>query len=121
MIPRFPGATGKELAMQIQVTGHQMDVTAALRDYATGKVEKLTRLFEQATSAHVILSVDTKLSHKAECQLSVPGKVLFADAEATDLYVAIDAMIDRMDMQVRKYKSKLTDHHRAESRRAAGA
>jgi putative sigma-54 modulation protein len=107
--------------MQIQVTGHQIEVTPALRDYAVGKVEKLTRLFEQATGAHVVLSVDTKLSHKAECQLHVPGRQLFADAEAPDMYAAIDGMVDRMDMQVRKYKSKLTDHHRAEARRASGA
>lgn len=106
--------------MQIQVTGHQIEVTPALRDYAVGKLEKLTRLFDQGTSAHIILSVD-KLVHKAECQLNVPGKQLFANAEASDLYAAIDALIDRMDMQVRKYKSKLTDHHRAESRRAADA
>lgn len=105
--------------MQIQVTGHQMEVTPALREYAVGKVEKLTRLFEQATGAHVILSVDTKLAHKSECQLNVPGKKLFADAEAPDMYAAIDAMIDRLDMQVRKYKSKLTDHHRAEARRVS--
>lgn len=107
--------------MQIQVTGHQMEVTPALRDYAVGKVEKLARVFEQNTGAHVVLSVDTKLAHKAECQLNVPGKQLFADAEAADMYAAIDAMIDRLDIQVRKFKSKLTDHHRAEARRAAGA
>ncbi|MBX3725209.1 MAG: ribosome-associated translation inhibitor RaiA [Xanthomonadales bacterium] len=104
--------------MQIQVTGHQLEVTPALRDYATGKVERLTRLFEQATGAHIILSVDTKLVHKAECQVNVPGKQLFADAEAPDLYAAIDGMVERMEVQVRKYKSKLTDHHRAEARRA---
>ncbi len=105
--------------MQIQVTGHQMDVTEPLREYATGKIERLTRLFEHGTSAHVILSVDAKLAHKAECQFNVPGKQLFADAESPDLYAAIDAMVDRLDMQVRKYKSKLTDHHRAQARRAA--
>lgn len=105
--------------MQIQVTGHQMDVTEALREYATSKVERLTRLFDHGTSAHVILSVDAKLAHKAECQFNVPGKPLFADAEAPDMYAAIDAMVDRLDMQVRKYKSKLTDHHRAQARRAA--
>lgn len=107
--------------MQIQVTGHQVEVTPALREYAVGKVERLARLFEQNTGAHVILSVDTKLAHKAECQLNVPGKQLYADAEHADMYAAIDAMIDRLDMQVRKYKSKLTDHHRAEARRAASA
>jgi putative sigma-54 modulation protein len=37
------------------------------------------------------------------------------------MYAAIDAMVDRLDMQVRKFKSKLTDHHRAEARRAASA
>ena len=105
--------------MQIQVTGHQLDVTPALHEYATSKVDKLTRLFDQAIGAHVILSVDSRFIHKAECQFNVPGKQLFADAEAEDLYAAIDAMADRLDTQVRKYKSKLTDHHRAEARHVA--
>lgn len=105
--------------MQIQVTGHQMEVTPALRDYAVGKMDRLVRVFDQATSAHLVLSVD-KLVHKVECQFNVPGKQLFADAEAPDMYAAIDALIDRMEMQVRKYKSKLTDHHRAARRAADG-
>lgn len=105
--------------MQIQVTGHQLEITPALREYAVGKVDKLTRVFEQCTGAHVILSVDAKLAHKAECTVNVPGKQLYAEAEAQDLYAAIDAMVDRLDGQMRKFKSKLTDHHRAEARHAA--
>jgi|SRR5690606_22731222 putative sigma-54 modulation protein len=105
--------------MQIQVTGHHMDVTPALRDYAVSKMDRIVRVFDQVTSAHLVLSVD-KLVHKVECQLNVPGKQLFADAEAPDMYAAIDALIDRMEMQIRKYKSKLTDHHRGARRAAEG-
>ncbi len=104
--------------MQIQITGHQMDVTPALHEYASSKIERISRLFDQSTSAHIILEVDSKLTHKAECQLNVPGKQLFADATAPDMYAAIDALVDRMEVQVRKYKSKLTDHHRTEAWRA---
>lgn len=106
--------------MQIQVTGHHLEITPALRDYAVGKVEKITRVFEQATGAHIVLSVDAKLAHKADCTVNVPGKQLYAEAEAPDLYAAIDGMIDRLDGQMRKFKSKLTDHHRAEARHATG-
>lgn len=106
--------------MQIQVTGQQMEITPALRDYAVNKLDKLARVFDNATGAHVVLSVD-KLMHRAECTLNVPGKQLVANAEAQDMYAAIDGLVDRMDMQVRKYKSKLTDHHRSQARRAASA
>lgn len=103
--------------MQIQVTGQQMEITPALRDYAVSKIEKITRLFDNTTGAHVVLSVD-KHAHKAECRLSVPGKQLFAEVAAHDMYAAIDGLVDRMEMQVRKYKGKLTDHH-GQARRAA--
>ncbi len=104
--------------MQINITGHQMDVTPALRDYLNTKLDRIVRHFDNLTDVHFILSVD-KLEHKAEGTLNTAGKTLFADATAEDMYAAIDALSDKLDRQVRKHKEKLTNHHRGDARDAA--
>ena len=103
--------------MQINVKGHQVDVTPALNDYATGKFERVTRHFDHLHELNIVLGVE-KLLHKAEATIQCSGKLIHADATATDMYAAIDALVDKIDVQVRKHKEKLTDHH-AEAVRAA--
>lgn len=95
--------------MNLTITGHHIEVTPALRDYVSGKVEKVIRHFDHVTSVHVILSVE-KLVQKAEITLHVKGKDIYADASDTDLYAAIDLLIDKLDRQVQKYKGKHNDH-----------
>jgi putative sigma-54 modulation protein len=104
--------------MQIIVTGHQVVVTDALRDYVTAKFERIVRHFDQLHDATVTLSVE-KLLQKVEATLHcAASKTIHADAQATDMYAAIDALADKMDRQVKKHKEKLTNHHRDESRAA---
>ncbi|MEW6291686.1 MAG: ribosome-associated translation inhibitor RaiA [Pseudomonadota bacterium] len=95
--------------MNLNITGHHIEVTPALRDYVSGKVEKVIRHFDHVTSVHVILSVE-KLVQKAEITLHLKGKDIYADSSDTDLYAAIDLLIDKLDRQVQKYKSKHLDH-----------
>jgi len=95
--------------MNLNITGHHIEVTPALRDYVTGKVDKVIRHFDHVTSVHVILSVE-KLVQKAEITLHVKGKDIFADSSDADLYAAIDLLIDKLDRQVLKYKGKHNDH-----------
>lgn len=97
--------------MQMNVTGHHVDITPPLRNYVTEKFERLKRHFDHVTNAHVILSIE-KLRQKAEATLHVSGSDMFADAESDDMYAAIDALIDKLDRQIKKHKEKLTDHHR---------
>jgi putative sigma-54 modulation protein len=99
--------------MQINLTGHHLDITPPLRQYVEEKLERLERHFDHVTNTHVILSVE-KLRHKAEAKVHVSGGDLFADAVEEDMYAAIDAMVDKLDRQVRKHKEKYTDHHRKE-------
>jgi putative sigma-54 modulation protein len=99
--------------MQINLTGHHVDVTPPLRDYVNSKLERLERHFDHVTNIHVVLSVE-KLRHKAEATLHVSGGNLFADAVQEDMYAAIDSLVDKLDRQVKKYKEKITDHHRSE-------
>jgi putative sigma-54 modulation protein len=111
------GLIHEESNMQIIITGHQVEVTTALHDYATGKFERVTRHFDHLHELHIVLGVE-KLLHKAEVTIQCPGKILHADATAVDMYAAIDALVDKIDAQVRKHKEKLTDHH-ADAVRAA--
>ena len=103
--------------MQINVKGHQVEVTPALRDYAAGKFERVTRLFDQLHEITIVLGVE-KLLHKAEITLMLSGKTLHADATAADMYAAIDALVDKVEALLRKHKEKVTNHH-AETVRAA--
>jgi len=99
--------------MQLNLTGHHVDITPALRDYVTGKLERLERHFDHVTNVHVVLSVE-KLRQKAEATISITGNNLFADAVDEDMYAAIDALADKLDRQIKKHKEKLSDHHRTE-------
>ncbi|MDP7042075.1 MAG: ribosome-associated translation inhibitor RaiA [Gammaproteobacteria bacterium] len=100
--------------MQINLTGHHVEITPSLRDYLTEKLERIERHFENATDIHCILTVE-KLEHKAEATLNVSGSTLHAHSVEGDMYAAIDSLTDKLDRQVRKYKEKLTDHHARES------
>ncbi|HEY6897610.1 MAG TPA: ribosome-associated translation inhibitor RaiA [Rhodocyclaceae bacterium] len=95
--------------MNLNITGHHVEVTPAIRDYVSQKVEKVIRHFDHVTSTHVILSVE-KMRQKAEITLHVKGKDIYADADDADLYASIDAMVDKLDRQVVKHKEKVTDH-----------
>ena len=97
--------------MQIILTGHHVEITNTLRDYVSSKMERLERHFDNVTDMHVVLSVE-KLRHKAEANVRITGNNLFADATEEDMYAAIDALVDKLDRQVKKYKEKATDHHR---------
>jgi putative sigma-54 modulation protein len=91
--------------MNLNVSGHHVEVTPALRGYLQGKLERVTRHFDHVIDAHVILSV-AKLRQKAEVTLHVRGKDIHCACEEQDLYAAIDLLVDKLDRQVLKYKGK---------------
>ena len=95
--------------MQMTISGHHLDVTDPIRDYVTNKLSKLERHSRQITSIVVILTVD-KLSQKSEATVHITGGELFANAEHDDLYAAIDALSDKLDRQLIKYKEKHRGH-----------
>ncbi|HUO82643.1 MAG TPA: ribosome-associated translation inhibitor RaiA [Gammaproteobacteria bacterium] len=96
--------------MLLDLTGHHVEITDALRQYVDNKLRRLERHFDNVTDVHCILTVE-KLRHKAEATVQVSGGKLYADAVEGDMYAAIDALSDKLDRQVKKYKEKLTDHH----------
>jgi putative sigma-54 modulation protein len=94
--------------MNLNVSGHHLEVTPAIRGYVQGKLERVTRHFDHVIDAHVILSVD-KLRQKAEVTLHVRGKDIHCACEEQDLYAAIDLLVDKLDRQVLKHKGKQRD------------
>lgn len=95
--------------MQINITGHHVDITNSLREYVDTKFAKLERHFDHITNVHVILNVE-KLTQKAEATVHLSGAEVFATSEHEDMYAAIDGLIDKLDRQVVKHKEKLKRH-----------
>jgi putative sigma-54 modulation protein len=91
--------------MQINISGHHVDVTESMKDYVADKMQKLER-HTDITSIQAILSVE-KNRQKAEAKIHVKGADLFANAESEDMYAAIDMMTDKLDRQVLKHKEKM--------------
>jgi putative sigma-54 modulation protein len=91
--------------MNLNVSGHHLEITPSIRSYVGGKLERITRHFDHVIDAHVILSVD-KLRQKAEITLHVRGKDIHCESEENDLYAAIDLLVDKLDRQVLKYKNR---------------
>lgn len=100
--------------MNLQISGHHLEVSPAIRDYVSQKLQKVTRHFDHVIDIHVVLSVE-KLNQKAEVTLHVPGKDIFVESIDPNLYAAVDDITDKLDRQVQKYKQKIQDHGRGHS------
>lgn len=96
--------------MQINFTGHGIQVTPAIRDYTTQKFDKLTHRGDKIISIHVVFDVE-KLQQIAKATIHVPGKEIHASSESADLYSAIDLLVDKLDQQIIKHKDKMKNHH----------
>jgi putative sigma-54 modulation protein len=102
--------------MQLDITGHHVEVTEPLKEYVAAKLEKIGRHFDLVSDVHCILTVE-KLRHKAEATVSVNGAKIYADATEADMYAAIDDLADKLERRVRKHKEKLVDHHARDSQK----
>ena len=95
--------------MNVQVSGHHVEVTPAIRDYVLAKLERIQRHFDQVIEINVILSVQ-KLRHEAEISVHLPGKDIHVESDDEDMYAAIDLMMDKLDRQIIKHKQKAYAH-----------
>ncbi len=99
--------------MNVSISGHHISITDAMNTAVREKLEKVERHFDQIQSIQVILSLDNsgasdggQKSHKAEAIMRVSGKEMFVQAFDDDMYKAINEMADKLDRQVRKYKTR---------------
>ena len=102
--------------MQLDITGHHVEVSEPLRENVTSKLDKIGSHFDLVSDVHCILTVE-KLRHKAEATVSVNGAKIYADATEENMYAAIDGLADKLERRVRKHKEKLVDHHARDSRK----
>jgi len=104
--------------MNVQVSGHHVEVTQAIREYVMSKLERIQRHFDQVIDINVILSVQ-KLRQKAEISVHLSGKDIHVESDDEDMYAAIDLMMDKLDRQIIKHKQKAFSHpHDALKRQA---
>jgi putative sigma-54 modulation protein len=101
--------------MNLTISGHHLEVTPALRSYVTGKLDRITRHFDQVVDVKVLLTVEKQKEkdkrQRAECNIHVKGNDLFAESSHQDLYAAVDDLVDKLDRQVVKHKNRILDHH----------
>lgn len=97
--------------MNLQLTGHHLDVTPALREYIEGKLTRVSNHFDHVMDVKVTLSVE-KLVQKVEATIRVPGNDLHVECSGENMYSAIDMLTDKLDRQVLKHKEKQGDHHK---------
>lgn len=96
----------------VKVTGRHLQVTAAINDYATRKIESLHLDYPKIIDAHVILEVE-KYRHSAEVILICSNHITIDACEETNnMYAAIDGVVDKVGRQMRKYKTRLMKKHR---------
>ena len=97
--------------MNLNLTGHHLEVTPALREYIQTKLARVSNHLDHMIDVKVTLTVE-KLVQKVEATIHVPSADLHAEASDADMYSAIDLLADKLDRQVLKHKEKHADHHK---------
>jgi putative sigma-54 modulation protein len=95
--------------MNLHITGHHVQVTPAIREYVSGKMERVTKHFDHVIDVNVIMSVE-KLRQKVEATVHVRGRDIFCESTEEDMYAAIDTLIDKLDRTIIKHKEKGLSH-----------
>lgn len=95
--------------MNLHITGHHVQITSSIREYLSGKMERVTKHFDHVIDVNVIMSVE-KLRQKVEATVHVRGKDIFCESTDEDMYAAIDTLIDKLDRTIIKHKEKNLSH-----------
>ena len=95
--------------MNLQLTGHQLPITPAIREYIAGKLQRITHHFDNVIDVNVVMSVE-KLQQRIEATVHVRGRDIFCENSAQDMYAAIDGLIDKLDRTIIKHKEKALSH-----------
>lgn len=111
--------------MSLRISGHHLEVTPAIQGYVSDKFARISRHFDQVSDIKVLLSIENEKEkerrQKAECSIHVKGHDFFAETVHSDLYAAVDLLVDKMDHQVAKHKTKVQNHHHVAAKRLIDA
>ena len=95
--------------MKVDITGRHTEITPALREFTEEKLQKLDKLLDGPSEAHVVLSI-VKHRHIVEIQIKSRTGVLAGTEETGDLYASIGEVVDKLERQALKQKEKTHDH-----------
>jgi putative sigma-54 modulation protein len=104
--------------MQVSVTFRQLEPSEALKSYVTDRLKKFKRYLEGPLEAHVVLGLE-KFRHLADITINSNGRMIKGREENADMYAAIDLVMDKLDMQLRKHRDKLREVKADRNRPAA--
>lgn len=94
----------------ITVTGRHLHVTDAMKDYAIEKMSKIEKIAPRIIDVAITMDIQ-KLDNKVDIIMKYGPILIKSHAKSTDMYVSIDMAIDKLDSQLRKYKSRIHDYH----------
>jgi len=92
--------------MRVQIRGRNIEVTEALRDYITKRVNKLDKFIDNLGDIQVTMRVE-KESHRIEITIPLSGMILRAEETTGDMYSSTDLVVDKIEKQIQRYKGKL--------------
>ena len=98
--------------MQVHMTGRHVELTEALKRYVEEKVRKLQRYLPDPMEADAVLTVE-KHRHRAEILIRAGRHLIQAEEETNEMYAAVDRVVDKLERQIKKYRGKLINHHKA--------
>ncbi len=105
--------------MQIYIKGHGLHVTDALRAHAEEKIGHLQHYFDHIIDAHVTMRTE-RADQIVDVTLHLPQYMIKAEERSADMYASIDLVRDRLEQQIRKYKTRLLDRHHRQNGKAQG-
>ena len=95
--------------MQITTTFRHLEPSDPLKNYAEEKLERIKKYIDEPIIAQVFMTVE-KIRHSAEITLTAKGITIKASEETNDMYAAIDAVVDKIERQLRRYKERIKEH-----------
>ncbi|MFV2046310.1 ribosome hibernation-promoting factor, HPF/YfiA family [Metabacillus sp. YM-086] len=95
--------------MRYNVRGENIEITPALREYAEKKIGKLERYFEESVDANVNINLKYYNEKESKIEVTIPmtDLVLRAEENHQDMYAAIDLVVNKLERQIRKHKTKV--------------
>ena len=94
--------------MNLKINGLNFDITNAIRNHVESKLARINRHADNLINVTVTFSVE-KLQHKAEADVHLAGKDLHVESVESEMYAAIDTLMDKLDRAVLKHKEKSGD------------
>lgn len=92
--------------MSVNVKGRNIDVTPALKEYVEKKITKVTKQFKTVGDISAVLKVE-KGNHIVEITVPASGILLRAQETTKDMYSSIDLVVEKIERQIHKYKTRL--------------